>query len=348
MPTLLYFIIMGCDIMINEGLKKFLLDNIKDARPASNGREVCIRCRFCGDSQKDSNARHLYISLGDGEKPPMYHCFKCNTSGILTKDILTQWIPNVAISELDGFKLNKSGMTKRYTDSNKRNVIYNFYIPRGNVPTDKEQAALNYINSRLGTNMSYYEAIYNKIILDVRRFAVFNNNRINKELYIPDVDSYVGFLSIDNSSVVLRDFTGSAKHRYMHLHLTTDRNSKTLYCIPSVVNRMKGVHIHIAEGVFDILGVFYNLKNADRNQNIYITSNGKDHRNTIIYCLTNLSLFNPVIELYLDSDTNKEDYYWIKNKLRDINIPVIFHKNNYFGEKDFGVPSERIVDAVLK
>lgn len=40
------------------------------------------RCPFCGDSVKDINHAHLYIS----KRYPIYHCYRCNAKGFL-KDI---------------------------------------------------------------------------------------------------------------------------------------------------------------------------------------------------------------------------------------------------------------------
>ena len=59
-----------------ENLKEYLLSRFPDAKTASGGRQVVLRCRFCGDSQKDKSARHLYIKV-DGDVP-LYKCFKCN------------------------------------------------------------------------------------------------------------------------------------------------------------------------------------------------------------------------------------------------------------------------------
>ena len=45
------------------GLAEFISENCPEAQIVSGGREVLIRCRFCGDSQKNLNDAHLYISL---------------------------------------------------------------------------------------------------------------------------------------------------------------------------------------------------------------------------------------------------------------------------------------------
>lgn len=337
--------------MKNNALMEFLLRNFSDAKPASAGREITMRCRFCGDSQKDASARHMYVFLGDDEKPPMYHCFKCNESGILTKNIIKKWAPNISDIEIDSANISSVKPGKKLYRRNS-NIIYNIHIPINNFPSNREIESLLYIQKRLGLRMDYMEAIQNKIILDPYQFFRYNGRMIERELYIPDVDSYVGFLSIDNSSVILRNIR-NGEIRYRHFRLVNDSSSKTYYCIPTVVNRLKifgndRIHIRIAEGVFDILGVCYNVMNNNRSQNIYITSNGKDHTNTILYSILSLSIFSPIIDLYLDNDTNSDTYRPIAKRLYRMGIPLIFHKNQYMGEKDYGVSREKIIDKSFK
>lgn len=334
--------------MDTDALRQFLLTRFEDAKLTSAGREVMIRCRFCGDSQKDLNARHLYLFLGDRDKPPMYHCFKCNESGLLTRDLLRQWLPTVSDTELKELNLNTAPRRKIY--SRHFGTIYNIHIPIHVYPTYREQESIVYVQNRLGLRLSYEELIRDKIILDPVTFVQYNGNRIENQLYISNLDDYVGFLSMDNSSIILRNIRNS-EHRYRHIRLVNDRNSLTYYCMPSVVNRMDfqhRVHIRIAEGVFDILGVCYNVMQNTREQNIYMTSNGKDHMKTIMYATLSFSLFSPIIDLYLDNDTDKRQYSFIQERLKMIGIPVYFHKNIYPGEKDFGVRKDHIVDNVFR
>lgn len=337
----------------SEILKNILLKNFEDARSASNGREIALRCRFCGDSQKDINARHLYVYLGGNNKPPMYHCFKCNESGILTKDTLRKWMPT--ISELDLSSIDLASKNYKRIYKKESLTMYSIFVPMNKVPSNREQEGMLYLQKRLGLSMDYREAVFNKIILDPVFFFRCNANMItNKSIfsYIKNINEYIGFLSLDNSCVVLRNIR-NREPRYMHVRLVDNRDTVMYYCLPAQINRMcssdeNRVHIHIAEGAFDILGVCYNLLNNNRNQSIFITSNGKDHTNTILFALNNFGLFEPVIHLYLDNDTNANQYYNISKKLNSLGISLIFHKNYYNGEKDYGVQRDRILDRKFK
>ena len=46
-----------------DRLRKFLLNKFPNAHIAAGGKEVVIRCPFCGDSQKDMRDAHFYIGL---------------------------------------------------------------------------------------------------------------------------------------------------------------------------------------------------------------------------------------------------------------------------------------------
>ena len=80
--------------MLNkERLKYFLLNHFPVAHTASGGKEVVIRCPFCGDSQKDKRDAHFYIGLQTDKDTdfyqvaPKYHCFLCNKGGTLSGDV---------------------------------------------------------------------------------------------------------------------------------------------------------------------------------------------------------------------------------------------------------------------
>ena len=69
------------------GLAEFISENCPEAQIVSGGREILVRCRFCGDSQKNLSDAHLYISLD--ENKPFYNCFKCRASGVINGEFLS-------------------------------------------------------------------------------------------------------------------------------------------------------------------------------------------------------------------------------------------------------------------
>ena len=122
------------------------------------------------------------------------------------------------------------------------------------------------------------------------------------------------------------------------------------YCIPTQCNLLSNepIHIRIGEGCFDILSILYNLNNNNRYNNIYIASNGKGYYNVIKVLLENFNLINIIIHLYPDNDVSQYELQYFIDKIKNIGINVYIHRNSYPGEKDFGVPINKIQESVYK
>lgn len=338
----------------SEFIKNYLLSTFPDARLASGGTEVVMRCRFCGDSQKDKNARHLYIKVSD---VPLYNCFKCNTSGILTDEILRRYFLNsYNDKDLDFFyklrSYNKelSNQIKTYAGNRTSFSVTNDYITL-NVNTINK---LNYINNRLGLSLDYNEILQNKIVLNL--LDLIQSNYINSFTRSYNIlqnmnDDCIGFLSVDNGFVTLRNISTNAQYRYQIYTLFNNiDNGKKFYVIPTSINLNDNtpVNIHITEGPFDILSIFYNLCNANRFQNIYIAICGKSYISAIKFILNIYGIINSIFHIYIDNDIKEYELYSIKNILSSLNIPGYIHRNGYNKEKDFGVDKNKINDIINK
>lgn len=337
-----------------EGLKEYLLSRFPDARLASNGREVCIRCRFCGDSQRDKTARHLYIKV-DGDTP-FYNCFKCNTSGVLTSELLKSWLPTYDENDTSAFLyLDETLKKAKASNYNKRssNLVYmlnNTLIS----DTELSNAKLNYINTRLGLHLTYDDMIENKIVLNLGDVLECNHikeyTRSRKDMQRLD-QNYIGFVSYNNSMVIMRNITSDDDmNRYDNYNIfgNTD-NSMRYYCIPTICNYNSvepPILVHIAEGPFDILSIFYNLRWCNRKQNIYIATCGKDYFGAVKFLLSDLGLMNFEVHVYPDADVRNEDLEYMYDALKRLNIGVYCHRNTLY--KDMGVPRERINEIVEK
>jgi len=344
---------------IQEELKYYLMETFPDAKSASNGREVVIRCRFCGDS-KNKDSRHLYLSLGDSVKgiPPLYHCFKCNESGVLSKDVIRELMGYADTSEVL-YKLDKSNK-EIFKNSKYRPVNNNYYLNQNYPYTDNtyNKKKIEYISNRLGIDFSYGEIISNKIILDVKELLSYN--KINVENRFRDLIDYaslncIGFLSMNNSFVTFRNLRKNPPRqfnfRYMQYNIFNSFESgNKYYCIPTIINTMSNepIHIRIAEGAFDILSVKYNLCGGNTEQQMYISANGKGFSSVIKHVLTTYPIPNLILDLYLDNDYGNDYAIWNCKKALELNIPVYLHRNGFEGEKDFGVPANKIREQVLK
>ena len=186
-----------------------------------------------------------------------------------------------------------------------------------------------------------------------------SSNRIDKltrhKNIVDEFDrSFLGFLSMDNSYLVLRNLRPGKVYekidkRYQNYNIFGKLdNSKRNYVIPTQVNTLdpNPIHIHIAEGTFDILSVFFNLRGQNPYQNIYSTIGGNQYLNQVKMFLTEYGLFNSIFHLYIDNDVPQYKIDVVKKELTNLKIPLYIHWNGYIGEKDFGVNPSRISERV--
>lgn len=339
-------------------LQSLLERHFKNEMTIRNG-EAIIRCPFCGDSSASHKA-HFYIKLGSETEAPLYHCFKCEAKGLFTPDIIRTIIPDQEITQKDiedlqiiaesiTGKVNFSKMRIGYHKIS-RSVNYNYQIS----DIDLAKKKLDYINQRLGLSMSIEEAQKNKIVFNLKELLQLNQlSSTTLPSIIEDIHTYfVGFLSLDNSYLIMRNTEESKsyiKSRYYNYELF-NKNLKHIrnYCIPAQIDVLSKdpIKIHVAEGCFDILSIFYHLRNQNRQNNIYIASNGKGYFNVVRTLIESYGLENIEIHYYPDKDVSNEELSHYIQKLLVLNIPIYIHRNNYKGEKDFGVSKDRIDEIV--
>ena len=340
-------------------IKEQIINQLKTlpvCKSSSNMRNWVVRCPYCGDSVK-SNHGHFSILIDlNSDAPLLYRCFRCNESGILIPQVLEDL--NIGYDEplnkqLD--LLNKLSSNSSYF----KDKIKNFIVP---IPGDnlKNRYKLNYINNRLGTNITFSECSDFKIILSFEEFIRVNNIPVN----VPDAtggmlkssivrtldDKYIGFLSANNNKIVFRDVSldGSGfLGRYYKITLDIlNRSPNTFYSLMSRFDPLytSPINIHIAEGTFDILSIYLNLKPETSQNTLFFASCGYSFSTILKYLI--YTGVNTDINLHIYSDNDKTDndhlrllqkpFYqtWIRN--------VIIHRNMYENQKDFGVSLDKI------
>ena len=351
------------DIPVYKELEDFLLDNFPDARKASGGKEIVMRCRFCGDS-RDIKSKHLYISLGYDNKPPMFNCFKCNEQGLLRSNKIKMLAAadsvysTVVGHHVDGYinTIYKDPTMRRKLSSGDIFFINNNYI-NDNIMS---QAKLKYINNRLGLEFGYNDLLENKIVLNC--FDIFSSNNIttySRDFSIVEElnNSFIGFLSLDNGYINMRNLRRGKVNKFIDTKyvnyniFNSEENGKRYYVIPSNINMSNPnpIRIHIAEGPFDILSVKYNLRRGmDNTHDIFAAICGKAYLNILKLFISQYGLMNIEVHLYMDNDIDSWIYKVIKDNLGVFNFNIFIHQNKFKGEKDFGVPIDRINEYVYK
>lgn len=310
---------------------------IPSARLVSDNREILIRCRYCNDSDNPNHA-HMYISNNDLLE---YHCKKCGASGRVTKSKLISW----GIIDYELLKRIKNNQ-HMYTHSNKNYFVRN--CPNLSfVNNSLALKKINYINERLGLNITMNDVIENKIVLNLKDLLSVNN--ITSLTRKPNIvtmlnENYIGFLSYDNSSINMRNIV-SNEYRYINYTLFNDNidSSGKFYIIPTNIEINKLTRIHIAEGPFDILGAKYNVAEFNPNYNdIFIAIRGISYQTVISFILQEIGIIHPIFHIYLDNGIKQYVTQNIINILKHIPCELYFLRNKYLDQKDFGVPKSFI------
>lgn len=340
--------------MNRQELMELFVNRIPGAKYASGKKVIVKRCNLCGDSD-DMRKAHMYILFGD-DRPIIYYCQKCKGTGLVTHNTLMEWgvydsILSSGIGEYNKDKLSKSNNYK-YIDKE----IYHLenYICDSRLSREK----LKYINDRLGTELTYNDLIDNKIILNLG--DLLDHNKIYNYTRDPSImkqldENFIGFISHDNAFVNLRCLnegrvSKSIDRRYINYNIFNKfNNTQRFYTIPTSINLNynKRIKLHVAEGAFDILSIYYNLRNQEKHS-IYTSIGGSGYLNLIKNFILNMQLIYLEVHVYLDNDIDTKIAYKIRDHLSIYNIPLYIHRNVMSGEKDFGVRKERITEKIIQ
>jgi len=309
--------------------------------------QIALRCKFCGDSKKDPRKTRFYVLLNlDSESPIVYNCFNCGEAGILTPSVLRTFEINDLQLNSSLITFNKQSISSINKKLNRKDNSYNFSVP---IPRNTNLNILKkkYIDDRLGLKLSIKQLVDLKVVFSLEEFLIHNKidevnakkqraNRLN--------DDYVGFLSARNEYIIYRDITGKNKLRYDKYTIVENiENNRKFYVIPTSIDVMNNepIYINLAEGVFDILGVYFHINNQNAKNNVYVAICDSSYANAIKYFLCHgLIGENVVINIFSDSD---HDLYFYKNMMAELS-PWVNKINIYYNSigKDYGVPKDQI------
>lgn len=342
--------------MNTDQYRDFLLARIPTASLASGGRMINCKCLYCPDS-KDPRTKHFYISIPQSEdEPSLYYCHKCHSSGVVSYKKLIEW--DIYDENIATQLINLNNKVSR-TANNKylSNIHYNI---KNTITTESDVSyyKLNYINERIGTNYSFKDLRDLKIILNLKDLLKENNiyDLSRNQNIVDQLDiNFLGFLSIDNAFLNMRRICNeglvykSIDKRYINYKIFNKYDtSERFYTIPTRVNLSSPnrIKIHIAEGPFDILSIYENLRH--REEGIYTSIGGSNYKGMVVYFLETYKLPFTEFHYYPDNDRFGSNYNMKKigEYLKYMGIPMYVHRNLSEGEKDFGVHPSRIKEYI--
>ena len=325
-----------------------LLKTLPMCKSDSAGRQWTVRCPYCGDSKNPTHGHFSILVDTNSDRPLLYRCFKCNESGILNSQVLE----DLGIYTTQSF--NKD--FKIYNLLSSKKVSYNIDKPKTYViPNYKEdyrlEEKLKYLNSRLGVNLLPEDYKDYNIIFNLSDFMEYNNisTSIIKDRTRLELDTnYIGFLSSNKNKIVFRSITPNGWFgRYFKLTLDIyNRSPNTFYGINNNIDLLytSNVDIHVAEGTFDILSIYMNLREKNNSNSLYYAMLGYSFSSIIKYLISIGICTNLNLHIYSDNDKSDEDHIkLVDNNFYNIWVDKIYiHRNTYEDEKDFGVPKEKI------
>lgn len=335
-----------------EALKAFMVETY-GAKIASGGKEIVKRCHLCGDSN-DPSSRHMYIGMKDGII--VYNCFKCQSSGLVDG----AFFRNLGCYNVDMINIcnenNRNNVSyqslynkKRFARNSSPILIY-----RDAPETNKKLA---YMSKRLGVPFTIEDLSRLKIVLNLYDFI--SANRIGDLTRYKDVCDqidmfFLGFLSLDNCFINMRRLVPEGKllssidKRYINYNVYGFiDNSARYYVIPTCVDTTRSINIYMAEGPFDILGVYFNT-DTDKSNSIYVSIGGKNYMGAIKFFIMNYGFTDFILHVYMDADVDNNSIYRLMDTISCFGIRAYIHRNGFQGEKDYGVPRDRIIDTAIK
>lgn len=334
-----------------KDLKIYLRDKLlelPDVRQYST-THLLKRCHVCGDSRKDPNKAHLYIKITPNDKERIvWYCVRCSAGGYVTPTLLREFEIHDLQLNANLIKFNKGCESLDRSIGTKENN-FNFVIPK---PIDDTltEAKKKYIEDRLGIHFSIEELLGLKTIFDFGQFVIENKDTIQK-LNVPNEKAllfqreYVGFLSTKNEFINFRNIINNPKERRWDkysIYKNID-NTQRHYTIPNKIDLLssKKLIVNMAEGVFDIFGVFYHLFNKNLHNSIYTAVCGCGFLSVLKYFISQGLVGEIEINIFSDAD---KDINFYKNIGVHKMLEWVDNINIYYNEKskDYGIPKDQI------
>lgn len=269
-------------------------------------RELVIRCPYCGDSN-DIRKKHLYVQIDNGEYGFMYHCFKCNASGTLTK--LLRDIGRLNINYATEIrKQTKNKNSHRYIELKKN---YTFDILQNKIDSKK----LEYVKTRLNLT-EVPKFITDHIITD---FDYIDERIINDKMKKTLNECYIGFRTFNKRKIICRNITqNKSLNRYIIVD-TNDKQPDYFMTTNGEFDVLNPGKIIIAEGVFTVLGGYFKLHDKIKMSNyILVGGAAKSYLKATLFTTYNFGIPDWQIYILADTDVKKDylknDFEMFKNK----------------------------------
>lgn len=341
---------------MNNEIKEILVERLSEMQAYhvnSENTQHMVRCPYCGDSKNPEHS-HMSVKIDLSDNDAMlYYCFRCGASGVVTDDFLDDIGVIVTPDEVKELRNYNKRMEKL---AKKRTIIKTerFVAPLCQ-PNLSNDSKLAYLNGRLGLQLTYEDMQANKIVPSILEFMV--RNEIKRLENMPDwkldrLDrDYIGFLSSNNNLLTMRSIvnTSAKEYRYQKVFINPlNQDNATFYSIPTRLDLMytDALHVHIAEGTFDIVSIKYNVRPQElyEGHHVFYASCGYSYVSILKHLLKNGICTHLHVHIYADNDKpDREHERFLRKSGIDAFIEHAYiHRNRAPGMKDYGVPGSQI------
>ena len=208
--------------------------------------ELVFRCPLCGDSRNPTHG-HLQIRLDP--PPPVWHCHRCGSGGVLNRDLLLAFgMDPSSAGRVADQAAKLAGGARRRKPEGWRAVERRF---PASGPMDGEK--LRYLNGR-GVSGGDREMRDLRVVWNFFEFAEENGMRPPEVPAGFDAAAYVGFSTVDGRHVVNRRVV-DGNPRWWTLPTEENAGTASFYAPRTDIDPLASpLRACLAEGVFSTLG----------------------------------------------------------------------------------------------
>ena len=311
---------------MNEQLMKFKEELVNSGilqRTPTNREQFRTQvCPRCGDAKY-----HTYVKVSfTNDDPVVWHCFKCNASGIVNQEWLNAHELDIQaptnIKYQKRLTVNDTPTTKLLDVSVKENhditrVSEYIHSRVGHIPTLQELQAFQYVGDPVTYANDYLGGYYN--YGDRCWFLLSNGTMIGRTYHDTDKQRWIRFK------------TNRVRHR-------------GLYTMKTPIDLYQSINIVIAEGVMDVIGLYY-LHPYDNA--FYIGTLGSEYAFGLQYMIKRGIFGNSVnIHIFKDEDVANQNIMIDKRTKRLFKHIDVYENLN---GKDYGIlPNQIELHRTLK
>lgn len=294
-----------------------LIDSCDLKEGGSHGRWWRYReCPFCGNTKWKF---YLYIDLNN-ESAVGYHCKRCDQKSRLIDDTVLAFMGITGV-EIPHFKgVNQA---RRHGE---------LFTDVELLPDDADISKIqNYVYSRIGVVPTFEELKMFQYVADPIKYLQmvtmedFNHNKF--------IDRFCFKLS--NGGLTCR-YKNDTQTRWIK-HSVVQNAGPGIYVVHNEFDNTKPIHACIAEGVFDILGLYYH---GGFNNALYIGAQGTNYGAGIEHLIDKGIFGNSVtVGIYKDGNVNNCDIRY-NRKFKKLFKSITIYENII--ESDYGHTKDKI------